>query len=379
LYSIYIFDKIKSNNMKPINPTRLRDLRKHSKLSQSNLARRLGLDSSMISRWEKGERQPSLEQCFALARAFGVSVDYLLHAKENINFQFRSKKTLNSEEKSVIERTLVNAEQQIHYLHTAYEISEKIPPPFLLNVSFSYEHLKQIGRQIRDTLKLNLRITFDELKQALAENNVHVFQWSLPKDMSGLSYRDSLAVIFINRNHSKERRLFTLAHEFAHLLFHLGRDSQQTMVSVISSYREPEEKQANTFASELLMPDDVFVGIVNKFGDKVRQLEVMDFIAQLFNVSREAVFYRLAEKEIIKWMEKQKYFRKPKDIETALDIRVHDINEDVSSEFLNMALELYYSEKISAGKLCEWLFTEKEGMDIYLARRKMTDEEILEF
>jgi Zn-dependent peptidase ImmA (M78 family)/DNA-binding XRE family transcriptional regulator len=365
--------------MKPINPTRLRDLRKHSKLSQSNLARRLGLDSSMISRWEKGERQPSLEQCFALARAFGVSVDYLLHAKENINFQFRSKKTLNSEEKSVIERTLVNAEQQIHYLHTAYEISEKIPPPFLLNVSFSYEHLKQIGRQIRDTLKLNLRITFDELKQALAENNVHVFQWSLPKDMSGLSYRDSLAVIFINRNHSKERRLFTLAHEFAHLLFHLGRDSQQTMVSVISSYREPEEKQANTFASELLMPDDVFVGIVNKFGDKVRQLEVMDFIAQLFNVSREAVFYRLAEKEIIKWMEKQKYFRKPKDIETALDIRVHDINEDVSSEFLNMALELYYSEKISAGKLCEWLFTEKEGMDIYLARRKMTDEEILEF
>jgi Zn-dependent peptidase ImmA (M78 family)/DNA-binding XRE family transcriptional regulator len=365
--------------MKTINPARLRDLRKHSHLSQGELARRLGLDTSMISRWEKGERKPSLEQVFALARAFGVSVDYLLHAKENIHFQFRSKKTLQSEEKSSIKRALVDAEQQIHYLHTVYEMSEKIPEPFLLNVSFSYEHLKQIGRQIRDTLKLNLRITFDELKQALAEHNVHVFQWSLPKDMSGLSYRDSLAGIFINRNHSTERRLFTLAHEFAHLLFHLGKNSHQTMVSLISSFRDTVEKEANAFASEFLVPDDVFVGIIKKFGDNVRRIEVIDFIAQHFNVSREAVFYRLAEKGIIKWEEKHKYFRKPKDLDTDSGTRVHDINEEVSSEYLNMALELYYSDKISAGKLSEWLFTDKERIDMYLARCRMTEEEILEF
>jgi len=333
----------------------------------------------MISRWEKGERKPSLEQVFALARAFGVSVDYLLHAKENIHFQFRSKKTLKSEEKYLIDRVLVDAEQQIHYMYAAHEMSEKIPEPFLLNVSFSYEHLKQIGRQIRDTLKLNLRITFDEMKQALAEQNVHVFQWSLPKDISGLSFRDSLATIFINRNHSKERRLFTLAHEFAHLLFHLGRNSQQTMVSVISSFRDPEEKAANAFASEFLIPEDVFVEVIEKFGDKVRQLEVMDFIAQLFNISREAVFYRLAEKGIIKWEEKHAYFRKPKDLKTDSGTRVHDINEEVSSGYLNMVLELYYSEKISAGKLSEWLFTDRERVDTYLARHHMTEEEILEF
>jgi len=46
----------------------------------------------------------------------------------------------------------------------------------------------------------------------------------MPWHLSGLSFRGPFTVIFINRLHPPTRRLFTLAHEFAHVIFHLGRE-----------------------------------------------------------------------------------------------------------------------------------------------------------
>jgi Zn-dependent peptidase ImmA (M78 family) len=70
----------------------------------------------------------------------------------------------------------------------------------------------------------------------LAEWNVFVFEWALPVQVSGLSYRGATTVIIINSLHTKQRRLFTLAHEFAHVLFHLGQASVSAR-SVITSGR----------------------------------------------------------------------------------------------------------------------------------------------
>lgn len=365
--------------MKAINPSRLKELRDHSGLSQGELAKLLNVHTSQLSRWEKGERQPSLGQKMSLARALGVTLDYLLNAELTVHFQFRSKKSQAQEEKSEIDKALVDAEMQIHYLNSACKLAEKLPQPFAYKMDFFQQQLPTVVQQLRGALKLNQRVTLEEFKQALTELNVHVFEWLLPWDLSGLSYRDAFAVIFINRLHTKERRLFTLAHEFAHILFHTGRDHQQTVVSTISSSRDPLEKEAYAFAAEFLMPTDIVEKILSVPGVKVKSIEVLDSIARYFNVSREAIFYRLVAKGIFSWEEKKLYFCKHKSIPIVPVTRVENIDEQVASEFLRTALELHDTEKISSGKLHDWFFTDRITLDDYLAKRVVESEEVFEF
>lgn len=56
----------------------LKNLRKEAKLTQQQLATRLGVTKSVISFYERRERTPSPEILAKLARIFHVSSDYLL-------------------------------------------------------------------------------------------------------------------------------------------------------------------------------------------------------------------------------------------------------------------------------------------------------------
>ena len=57
---------------------RLKDLRIERKMTQKQLADRLGLATSTISSYESGDRYPTLDTLAALARIYHVSTDYLL-------------------------------------------------------------------------------------------------------------------------------------------------------------------------------------------------------------------------------------------------------------------------------------------------------------
>jgi transcriptional regulator with XRE-family HTH domain len=58
-------------------PEKLRTLRKSQQLSQEVLAERVGVRQSQLGKWEAGTGRPYYDQAFKLARALGVSVDYL--------------------------------------------------------------------------------------------------------------------------------------------------------------------------------------------------------------------------------------------------------------------------------------------------------------
>lgn len=57
---------------------RLRQLRKERKLTQKELAGRIGVKNSVISFYEVGDRTPSLEVLVKLSKALHVSTDVLL-------------------------------------------------------------------------------------------------------------------------------------------------------------------------------------------------------------------------------------------------------------------------------------------------------------
>ena len=62
-------------------PKRLRYLRERRGISRSVMSELCGLSKSMISKYERGERQPTIDPLCALADFFDVSVDYLCGRK----------------------------------------------------------------------------------------------------------------------------------------------------------------------------------------------------------------------------------------------------------------------------------------------------------
>ena len=61
---------------------RIKMLRTENHISQSQLAKALGVSQKAVSLWESDDRVPSATVIASLAKYFGVSADYLLGLDE---------------------------------------------------------------------------------------------------------------------------------------------------------------------------------------------------------------------------------------------------------------------------------------------------------
>lgn len=57
--------------------TRIKEMRKARKLTQLQMQKITGIDQSELSKIERGQRRPTLDQLAILAKTFETSMDYL--------------------------------------------------------------------------------------------------------------------------------------------------------------------------------------------------------------------------------------------------------------------------------------------------------------
>lgn len=62
---------------------KLRRLRENMGLQQKEVADRLGVNPSAVTRWETGEKRPDLVNLVKLADLYNVSLDYLMGRTDN--------------------------------------------------------------------------------------------------------------------------------------------------------------------------------------------------------------------------------------------------------------------------------------------------------
>lgn len=62
---------------------RIKGLREKANITQSELAKRLGITRSSVNAWEMGISIPSTQYIVELSSIFNVSTDYLLGLKQN--------------------------------------------------------------------------------------------------------------------------------------------------------------------------------------------------------------------------------------------------------------------------------------------------------
>lgn len=57
---------------------KMRELRKDAKMTQQQVAQKLGIASTTYANYEQGTREPSLSVVSKLCKLYGISADYLL-------------------------------------------------------------------------------------------------------------------------------------------------------------------------------------------------------------------------------------------------------------------------------------------------------------
>lgn len=338
--------------------------------SQKEVAARLGVSASLVSKWEKGERKPDIAQVWELSRVFGVSPYFLERARRVVTFRTGSQTARGVGDKSAFGEVLNDAAQQIHNLYDVWERAGKVPARFPLALEYAEEGLARQARMVRDCLRLNGKVIYAELREALAEQNVLVFEWKLPAKISGLSHQADFSVIFINRDMPERVKLFTLCHELGHLLYHL-RGSDDSTVSVMATRSDPHEKEANRFAAELLMPAERINALVAIGRNSLKSKTGFLAAAENFGVSKEAMFYRLSQSpwQVFSHAEQERYFKKTARTEHEtgqLGARVTEVREQLPPPLLQLSTQLWLDGEVTLGKVAELCLAARSRMDLYL-------------
>ncbi|MBK8011731.1 MAG: helix-turn-helix domain-containing protein [Deltaproteobacteria bacterium] len=281
-----------SNNLR-----RLRDARK---LSQADVAERAKLSRVAYGNIESGTAQPKVETLLRISEVLGVKLQELLTPTRALKaVRFRALKRMTSREQVLVSvgRRLEDYAELEQMLNDRAEFRLEKLVRDLAKMRPSADRARAAAERARHALGLGPDASIRDICGLLDERGgVKVLPMRLASDaFFGLSVakEDGGPAVVVNvwDRISVERWIFTAAHEFGHLLLHLGAyDVAKTEES------KEEEDEANRFASHFLMPPDVFAREWNE----ARGLGLVDRVLKvkrIFRVSYRTVLYRLSEQK----------------------------------------------------------------------------------
>lgn len=153
----------------------------------------------------------------------------------------------------------------------------------------SAEYCHQRAREL--LTRLGLTAPPVDVQAVAGELGLTVHQVRLPAGMNGRLLRERM-IIEVSETIPKNRRRFTIAHEIGH--YELGHNPRFCAFDDRSTAdpAQVNERQANAFGSELLMPEPWV-------RERWRQLRTIPAMAEAFGVSEEAMYYQLAGLDLL--------------------------------------------------------------------------------
>jgi Zn-dependent peptidase ImmA (M78 family)/transcriptional regulator with XRE-family HTH domain len=301
-----------------LNGTVLAWARKRSGLSVEEVAHRLKKDPSVIQAWEAGEEgdAPTYVQLEKLS--------YELYNRPIAIFFFpeppeepEAKGEFRLIPEAELEQLSPEALFAVRHARAAQESPRELTGganPAETRIlgevdARRFGSLEALCGRARERLGVSLvtQLGWDSLDTALKEwraalenRGVFVFKRAFrDDDISGFCLFDrTFPVIFINNSTSPSRQVFTLLHEFAHLLYHASGVTlgSEGYIQALPPDDRKIEVLCNRFAAAFLVPDADFDH--RSAGIGTSDVEVSE-LARLYNVSRETILRKFLDRELV--------------------------------------------------------------------------------
>ncbi len=283
---------------------RLRLARERAQMTQTEVARILGVAPPTLSHYESGKRRMEALTLERLARLYAVPLRWLFTQEES-EPDWEESLRLRGEDLSHEGRLGVS--RLIEKVHCLEELYTRTETPILDTHSpFATLPDRHLTPDVVIERADEARRHFDvglaplaDLRSFLEAEGYKIFTLPLgkgPQDLSGLYFQHPVLgpIICTNEDQAYSRRPFTMAHEFAHALFHYDRPA----VLCRSDENLPIEQFANDFASYFLIPTSALFQWLRDMGiSEVTRAEEVVHAARYFGVSFGAMRRRLVDEE----------------------------------------------------------------------------------
>lgn len=308
-------------NRVPIAPDVLRWAIRESGFSRDQVAESIGVDTADLQAWEKESASPTLTQFRKLASTLKRTPASLLlpSAPEvaPLSVQFRHPPNADRTKPSPEERRYLREAGRIQDA-AKWIIGELGETVSKLPVYSTASDVEQVGQYARHKLLPMLPSplseweshaqAFHSWRAAFEATGVLVFLFPLGKKSArGFSLWDELApLIAVNTAWNHAARIFSLFHEYGHLLTRSSSVCLERSGPRLSKPTDKAERWCEEFAAAALLPwGGVETLLRRRFGWRpgalVEDLGVPRAIANAFKVSWRAATIRLIERGAASW------------------------------------------------------------------------------
>jgi Zn-dependent peptidase ImmA (M78 family)/DNA-binding XRE family transcriptional regulator len=347
-----------TNEMKNTIGKNIEFFRKKLNYTKRKIAEVLDVNPSLITYYEQGKRVPSVGKLNKIAEIFEIPVEWLMTENvEDIQLAARTKGKENAAETKEI---LFFQKIVIDFV----ELLSKTGMPDYTYKGPQYPYKNPTGSIVKDLKKiLGIEdiVYYEQLKQLLQSLfNIYIFEIPFRiEKISGVTfYKDQVFCVFINKGHTQQRRLFSLAHEFGHILFHIHNESY--LISRLAS-TDIVEKEANRFAEMFLISETHLNKLLNKRNLYLFKKEYIQALADFFQVSAESIFYSLAKKGLVQynWKSYKPTTGYPKDYDKSFSYK------DLPWIYVLTCFMAFKQGHITISKFSELIFASiREGSEI---------------
>ncbi len=321
-----------------INSEVLKWLRESSGWKIEEVSKRLGTSPEAISEFEAGKKSPTLTQLRVLSELYKRSLAsfFLSKPKEEKplpkDYRFLPNRANVFDKKTILairrSRSLQSIGKELS-LNIRYETVIKTKKAALIDnpelIAAEYRELFDLSfekqRKFKDAYKL-----FGYLRDVLEDLNVLVFQFSMPiEDARGFALADDIpSIVVINSKDSIEARLFTLMHEFGHIL--LG----ETVIDIpdeSQANRDSIERWCNAFSASFLLPKESIIELFKEYLVILTETETLNSLSRKYKVSKAVLLVKMLELDYISRQEFENVLARYVPMETKkIEVKKKDIN-----------------------------------------------------
>jgi Zn-dependent peptidase ImmA (M78 family)/DNA-binding XRE family transcriptional regulator len=353
---------------------RLQDARRSAGLTQQAVADRMEMARTTIVGIEKGERRITPAELIRFAKLYLRQVSDFVgrrtHA-EGFVAQFRSNERQALEENREYEQVAIELQQRSEDYVELERIAGvagpgKYPSTYETTGSTIDQVASDIAADERNRLGLGDGPIGNLRERLEAEVGLRIFYFAMPSKIAGaFAYNEDLgACIGINSNHPRDRRQWSLAHEFGHFLMH--RYQAEITILLERRMQAAKERVSDAFAENFLMPA---AGLNRRFTDLHRSspkgvtLGDMVSLAHLYQVSVQALVLRLEtlrrlaagtwERLVTEGFEAQKAQRL-----LGIDAKT-PVKDLFPQRYVALAVSAFRSGSLSEGQLAKYLRTDR--------------------
>ena len=348
-------------------------------------------DFRKIAEWEAGETFPSYPQLERMAEKFRVPVAvFFFPAPPDLPPIEETFRTLGPDQIAEIPprirlllRKARTFQMGLEELHDG-----RNPAARLITRDLAFhptDRIKHITAEIRAYLGVTMEQQFawsnaetalEKWRGMLQDVGVNVFkdQFREP-DYSGFSlYDDEFPIICVNNTTATTRQIFTLFHELAHLLFHTsGLDTiGDGFVEELAEDSRRIEVICNRTAACVLVPEETFDAT---FAGQAPNEATAVRLAQLFNVSREFIFRKFLDRELItpgEYDQAARRWAKQGQRGTSGGDHYNTKIAYLGTEYINLAFQRFHQNRIDYNQLADILDTKPRNLtrlEEYASRR----------